>query len=242
MDNSNTWIDIYDTTDFGNKWASSYLASLFCGRIKPMLMERTGKEASDINVLDFGCSMGANAQIFKTLGMNVYGIDVSSKAVSSCMKCGLGDSSHFKAVNLLNGRGGVKEVFYGVRFDFVLASECMYYFTNRERSFLVKEFYQSMSDAGILYVSMPSYDCSLYREYRTHDKNENGMIKIKKSGSIQHELSVNLPEGRKEMKEMFLPFRAIDLLVTNMQRFSNVDEIEYHLIAEKQRAGNGKDS
>lgn len=233
MDNSKVWADIYDSTDFGNRWASSYIVSLFYSRVKQMLEKRSQKKIKDLSVLDFGCSLGANAQIFNALGMNVYGIDVSSKAISKCIESGIGDEKHFKAVNVLVG-GGINEVFNGIKFDFILASECMYYFTDNERNLLLDQFYQTMSDFGILYVSMPTYDYSSYKEYKQMGKDKDGMVKVKETGSIQQELCVNLPRSKKEMEEMFLPFHLIDILTTNLQIFSDSDEIEYHLLAEKQ--------
>lgn len=234
MDNSCVWADIYDTTDFGNRWASSYLVSLFHGRIKPMLAERMGSMAiSDMNVLDFGCSLGANAQIFKALGMNVYGIDVSSKAIQKCIGSGLGDDGHFKAANILKETEKLRDVFKETQFEFILASECMYYFTNSERRNILEQFYGMMPELGILYVSTPTYDYTSYREYKKFGKDKDGMVKVKETGSVHQELRVNLPRNRKDMEEMFLPFHTVDILTTNMQIVSGSDEIEYHLLAEK---------
>ena len=108
MNNSNTWQTIYKETSFGNEFASSYLVSLFHNRIKPMLLE--SKKAEDINVLDFGCSLGANSEIFNKCRMNVYGIDVSERAIEEARKRVLG---RFEAVNILQDGMDIANVFGG---------------------------------------------------------------------------------------------------------------------------------
>ncbi len=80
MDNSTVWSDVYDTSDFGNKYPSSYLVSLFHSRIKPILL-KSKNNLREINVLDFGCSIGANSKVYQDLGINTYGIDVSERAI-----------------------------------------------------------------------------------------------------------------------------------------------------------------
>ena len=64
-----------------------------------------------MNVLDFGCSIGANSAVFTALNMNAYGIDVSESAISRLVKNGVGDQEHFKAVNLVNQELELDDVF-----------------------------------------------------------------------------------------------------------------------------------
>ena len=90
MGNSETWQDIYKNSSFGNRYPSSYLVSLFHNRIKHMLGP---KKAEDTNILDFGCSFGANSMMFNRLGYNTYGIDVSVEAIEEAKRLNGGGES-----------------------------------------------------------------------------------------------------------------------------------------------------
>ena len=196
MDNTSVWFEVYDSTDFGNKYPFSYLVTLFHRRIKPELVKN--KNLKDLKILDFGCSYGANSRVFKDLNCEVFGVDISPKIIDKCIEFGLGDCNHFKCENLLN-YSSLDEVFEGVKFDFILASECMYYFTNSEQDKLINMFYNSLSENGIVYASYPTFDTLIYRDYADCNKDENGMIEILQSGSIEHNISVNLPYNKKRI-------------------------------------------
>lgn len=230
MENSEIWQDIYADTDFGNQYASSYLVTLFHRRVKPQLL--MNKKLSEVNVLDFGCSLGANSAIFNKLGINTFGVDVSEKAIEKLIRGG-GDAAHFKAANILSEGINIRSLFGDIKFDFIVASECMYYFKNEERNKILDEFYGSMDRQGMLYVNMPTYDTPMYCEYKETSKDSDGMVEIKESGSISKRLSVNLPRNEKEMREMFKPFKAIDLMITDERIYSDKPMIEYHLLAVK---------
>lgn len=232
MNNSNIWRNIYDTTDFGNKYPSSYMVSLFHARIKPLLMDEK-KNLSQIRVLDFGCSVGANSIVYQNLGMETFGIDVSEKAIERLIDSGIGDTQHFKALNLLDGEVEINDVFCGVRFDYVIASEIMYYFKNEERIKLLDKFMRAMNSNAVLYVSMPTYNMPLYSKYGNVDKNSDGMIEVSESGSIKSSLLVNLPRNIDEAEDMFKPFRLIDIMTVNTPLFSGEDFVEYHLLLQK---------
>lgn len=230
MNNSKTWQDIYENTDFGNKYASSYLVTLFHRRVKPELLKY--KKLTEMNVLDFGCSLGANSAIFKNIGMNTFGIDVSERAIEKIISNGE-DSTHFKAANILSEDTNLSSLFGSIKFDFIVASECMYYFKNEERGKILDQFYRSMDKRGILYANMPTYETSLYGKYKEIDKDQDGMIEVKESGSISKCLFVNLPRDEIEMISMFKPFKVVDLMKTDERIYSDVPMIEYHLLAIK---------
>lgn len=233
MSNSNIWMDIYDTTDFGNKYASSYLVCLFHRRIKSLLKEHVGKDIENIKVLDFGCSLGANSRIFSNLGMETFGIDVSEKAIMECIDAGIGDKEHFKAVDLLDENKCLEQVFPQIKFDFIIASEVMYYFNNTERRKIIEQFYRNMNRGGVFYASMPTYDFSIYRKYKNVPVDEEGMVVVSNSGSISRMLKVNIPKDKIEMEDMYKPFCVLDILVTNDELFANIEEKEFHYIGLK---------
>lgn len=229
MDNSTAWSEVYDTSEFGNKYPSSYLVSLFHSRIKPILL-KSKNSLGEINVLDFGCSIGANSKVYQDMGINTYGIDVSERVIERLIRGGVGDADHFKAINLLKADIELDSVFPGVKFDFIIASECMYYFKNLERQQILEKMMRSMSKDAILYVSMPTYDVPLYKAYKDIAKDKDGMVEVKESGSIKHSLFVNLPRSREELEDMFKPFKTIDIMTVNAPIYSEEDMVEYHLI------------
>ena len=121
----------------------------------------------------------------------------------------------------------------GVTFDFIVASECMYYFTDKERRILNGKFQAAMNENGLIYINMPSYDSPLYIMYKDIPKNLNGMVKVSKSGRIDNTLDVNLPDSIEGLKEMFCEFKVVDVVTTDMPLYSGERNIEYHMIAQK---------
>ena len=94
-------------------------------------------------------------------------------------------------------------------------------------------FYDSLNDDGIIYASYPTFDTLLYRDYASVEKDENGMIVIDQSGSIDHSLSVNLPYSEEELYQKYNKYNIIDILTSNLPIMSNENEKEYHVIAQK---------
>ncbi len=233
MNNSNTWKEIYKNTTFGNKFASSYFVSLFYNRIKPVLLKH--KRAEEINVLDFGCSLGANSKVIEACGMHVFGIDVSEIAIEEARKNVKG---RFEVVNLLENNTDLKDVFGGRTFDFIMALDCMYLFTDKERNVLNKNFYDAMEENGVLYISMNTYDMPMYESYKNVAKDERGMVSVTKIGSVDRYLEVNLPRNIEEVENMFNIFDIVDVITIDMPMYSNQHSMEYHLLARKNNKGN----
>lgn len=233
MNNTESWEKIYETTNFGNKYPFSFLVALFHRRMKPILMENT-KDLNKLNVLDFACSYGANSKVFLDLGMNVYGIEISEKTISACINSGLGDENHFKCVNLLDDIS-LSDVFHGVTFDLIIASECMYYFTDMQQDTLLNKFYDGLNMNGILYASYPTLDTLIYHGYKGISKDLDGMISVSTSGSINDSLRVNLPDSIPYLINKYNKYNVIDILTSNLPFYSTQDEIEYHVIAKKDK-------
>ena len=169
--------------------------------------------------------------IFKDLNCEIYGIDISPKTIQSCIENGLGDSDHFKCVNLLEKE--LDDVFPGVRFDLIIASECMYYFKNDEHDILLDMFERSLGKNGVFYASYPTYDTLIYRGYKSIPKDEDGMIEVMQSGSIDHNLFVNLPYSADELKKKYDRFTVLDVMETNLPLSSIENEKEYHIIVQR---------
>ena len=60
------------------------------------------------------------------------------------------------------------------------------------------------------------------------------MKEIEQSGSIEHNLFVNLPDNQDDLRKRYEGFKIIDILQSNLPIFSTENEIEYHIIAQKE--------
>ena len=232
MNNSKSWRNIYDTSEYGNRYPSSYFVSLFYTRIKDLLLN-DNEVIDDKNVLDFGCGVGANSRMLCEIGMNTYGIDVSPRAIERLLGFGgIVHKEHFKVVNLLSDIR-INDVFDNVKFDLIFASEIMYYFSNYEQKTLITKFMDVMKPGAILYASIPTYDLSVYKDYKDIPKNEHGMIEVKETGRIKDSLWVNIPRNKEELEGMFSPLEIIDIMTVDMPMYSDIAMKEYHLLARK---------
>lgn len=225
--NVSSWKSIYEEGTFGNKYPSSYLVSLIFRLIK----DKLPMDNQTVRVLDFGCSFGANAKMLRDLGFEVYGIDISDIAVKHCIeKCGF-DKNHFKAINLLEV-DDVKTIF-GIEFDLIIASECLYYFSQRDLNRLFDKFNQMMTDKAVIYGNMQTFNYGFYKGCKEKGPNEDGMYRIETSGAADKPLYVNLVEGKDDTRKIFECFDVLYVL----RHLEEVDD-EYetiHCIARKRK-------
>lgn len=226
MDNSKEWEKIYAETNFGNKYASSYLVSFFYNRIKPILLK---KPVEKINVLDIACSLGANSKIFAECGMNVFGIDISDDAVAKARKNV--PTARFENYNLLENVC-LKDVF-GVTFDLIIASACMCLFTDKERCIINHKFLEGLETGGLIYINTPTYETEAYNMYKGIEKDKNGMVKVNSIGSVHNTMQVNLPSSIEEFKTMFKEFHILDIVTTDTPIYSGRHQVHFHLLGQK---------
>ncbi|MCI7107491.1 MAG: class I SAM-dependent methyltransferase [Agathobacter sp.] len=219
--NGQNWVSIYKETSFGNKYPSSYLVSLYYRIIKNYLPKIEGNRK--YRALDFGCSFGANAMMLRDAGLEVYGVDISPDAIKYCIKNGKFDVEHFVSVNLLTEKWP-----FSKKMDLIIASEVLYYFSDKDLKKLLDLFKTHMVSKGLLYANMPSFNHPLYREYSRKKATSEGLLRIQKSQTADRELFVRVLSDKTEMKEIFSQFDEIGIFHT-VEEFESETE-EFHFI------------
>lgn len=210
---------------WGNRWPDTVLISIFYNIVKPLL---PAKET--YRILDFGCSIGGNTQFFKSLGFDVYGIDISENAIKKCIEIHGFDKNHFLAMDILKQDKRLEEI-WDCKFDMILASNVLYYFSNSDLAKLLSIFYSGLETGGILLSDMVTYNNNAYRMLGG-EKAVDGLIKVPQTGSVNCNLYVNLVNGKSDVVELFKNFKCIDI-VRKCIDLSGENEILY-FIGQKQ--------
>lgn len=223
--NSQAWEKVYQTTDFGNTYPTDGLVSLYYHFIRRQL----NTDSHLIKVLDFGCSHGANAKFFASLGFDVYGIDISREAVDYCIRQQGFDSSRFTVCNLLEKNSSICEMFG--KFDLVIASECLYYFSDTDRRSMIQQFYDCMKEQAVIYANMHTWNHQLYRNYQNAEVTEEGLVQIPASGLADLPLGVRIVADKQEMREMFGAFEEIAVVRSLLEMESENETL--HFIGKK---------
>jgi 2-polyprenyl-3-methyl-5-hydroxy-6-metoxy-1,4-benzoquinol methylase len=99
-------------------------------------------------VLDVGCGNGVISRSLGSYGFNVYGIDVSEKAIEKARQLNSLPNVNF---DVLSAEQLVAE---GKKYDAVICSEVLEHLN--EPGDLLKVLYQSLSDDGVLIVTVPN--------------------------------------------------------------------------------------
>lgn len=205
--NINSWKEIYEDGGFGNQYPSSYLVTLLHRVIKKELPNIWGRK---FRVLDFACSYGANSRMLRDAGFDVYGIDISDMAIDHCIEKYGFDSSRFKCINVFEKES--LETLFGVKFDLIIASECLYYFSQNDLKRLMLLFKEGLNSGGIIYGNMQTFNFGFYKECNGKKPNEEGMYRIEESGSANRPLFVNLVDSKIEVEKVFSEFEKIRIL------------------------------
>ncbi len=218
INNNDVWNKIYETTDFGNRYPSSYLISLFFNVIKKNV------KCDKIKVLDFGCSFGANSRMLKDFGCDVYGIDISSMAIQKCIENGM-EANKFVATNILEDDMMTLKDFE--QFDVIIASECLYYFIDEELKKLMIKFKDMLKKDGIIYGNYPTFNHTLYKAYADEKPDRDGMITVKQSGKANEPLRVKILKCKSDIKEIFEMFDPILITRTIEEVYGDNEEIHF---------------
>lgn len=114
----------------------------------------------DKKVLDIGCGNGALSFFAASKGCQVFGIDVSKKAILGCQinaqRLDLSKNLIFHAKNFNNPR--VKIV---AKFDLVICSEVLEHLPNDLQ--VLKRIYQLLKPGGMLFLSTPSKNSPIHK-------------------------------------------------------------------------------
>ena len=131
----------------------------------------------DSKILDIGCSSGVFLKDLENLGFdstNLFGIDISEKAILNSKKNGLINTFVMDAQNITLTE----------KFDIIVASDCLEHLENETKA--LKNWKNLLKKEGKMYVFVPafmslwSYHDDVNMHYRRYKKNE---LRLK----IEHE-------------------------------------------------------
>lgn len=223
--NAAAWAKVYQTSSFGNRYPTDGLVSLYYHFIKKDLENRS----HPVKVLDFGCSHGANAAFFSELGFDVYGIDISKDAVDCCIVTHGFDKSRFRACDLLGDHLSVRELFG--TFDLIIASECLYYFSQADFEALLLNFEDCMKEHAVIYANMHTWNHPLYRDYQHTPANAEGLVEIPASGTAALPLQVRIVADKHQMRQLFHRFEETAVVRSILELESECETL--HFIGKK---------
>lgn len=112
----------------------------------------------DKKVLDIGCGAGTICFYLASKGSNVFGFDISSKAIEACRESshalGLDKAARFKVVDFPNETITDK-------FDLVIFSEVIEHL--RDDNLALKKIFNMLNNKGVIIITTPSKHAPLYR-------------------------------------------------------------------------------
>ncbi len=218
--NKNSYNEVYKK-GWGNKYPDSNIVSYYFNYIKPLLQNETGRKPK---MLDFGCGLGANTKFFYEQGFEVYGIDISELAIEKCIKNNGFNKDNFKSLNLFE-YNTLEEIF-GIRFDLVVASETLYYFSKKDVQKILEMFNGALVNNGVIYANWVTYNNDYYRQFK-NIKNPNVQVKVDVTGSMDKECNVYIIEDKKEMEDIFSIFNLKYIKSTNIELKGENESVHY---------------
>lgn len=224
-ENINIWKDIYHSSDFGNKYPSTNMVSIFHNMIKPVMARKNNK------ILDFGCSLGANTKVFADLGFEVYGIDISQKAIDLCVERNGFKKENFVVADILSSDKTIKEIFEA-EFDLILALNCLYYFSNYGIEKAAAQFADVMGEDSVFYANLHTSNTYFLTDYEKHGGNEEGLLRVAENGNVKEMMYYNVVADKREMEDKFHMFQKIGISQSSLELNGNLVE-SLHFIGKK---------
>jgi len=115
-------------------------------------------------ILDIGCGVGSLSLYLASKGHRVYGIEISSNAIKSCLesakKLSLENNTHFKIMDFPSKIPNEK-------FDFILLIEVIEHL--KDDSLALGKVYSLLKKGGTAIISMPSKNAPLFKLGLAHE-------------------------------------------------------------------------
>lgn len=110
------------------------------------------------NIIDIGCGAGTLCFYVASKGIQVLGIDISSKAIKMCQessrRLGLDKLAKFKVVNF-------PEESVDIKFDLVIFTEVIEHL--RDDKLALEKIFNILNKGGVVIITTPSLNAPLYR-------------------------------------------------------------------------------
>ena len=123
----------------------------------------------DSKIIDIGCSSGIFLKDLEQLGFkteNLFGVDISEKAIQNCKKNGIQNAFVMDAQN----------IFLPEKFDIIVASDCLEHLQDDIKA--INNWKLLLKTGGTMYVFVPAFQClwsyhdEVNRHFRRYTKNE----------------------------------------------------------------------
>ncbi len=156
-------------------------------------------------LLDFGCGAGAPALFFRSKGFDVYGVDIAEVNIRCCKQRMPEISDHFAVIDPTPDE---KMVFWGGKYDLVIAIQSLYYFSNSHLKIALRSIYNQMNPGGIIYATMIGKKCWCYDHSIEF---EDGLRKFKVSNNRTQidDHYVNFVEDEADLLKKFDIFKKL---------------------------------
>ncbi|WP_310378253.1 class I SAM-dependent methyltransferase [Flavobacterium sp.] len=150
----------YHEVETGNWW--------FVSRRK-YLLDLLKDAPRDSKIIDIGCSSGIFLKDLERLGFkteNLFGVDISEKAIQNCKKNGIQNAHVMDAQNITLSE----------EFDIIIASDCLEHLQDDLKA--INNWKSLLKTGGMMYVFVPafrslwSYHDEVNRHFRRYTKNE----------------------------------------------------------------------
>jgi len=133
------------------------------------LIDLIKKDSKDIKILDIGCSSGIFLKDLEEIGFNnnnLFGVDISEKAILNCKKNGLANTFVMDAQNITLNE----------KFDIIVASDCLEHLEDDKKA--LQNWESLLKNNGKIYVFVPafmalwSYHDEINLHYRRYKRKE----------------------------------------------------------------------
>jgi len=145
--NQTEWENKY-MKGYGNQYVESHIVRIYFHIIKRYYGLTSGR------LFDWGMGNGINAEFFKQHGFNVFGCDVSAKAIENALARMPELASAFSVINACDPSLGMPNM----TFDLILANESIYYLDDNKVKQLLTCIRDRMSVNSLALVTWISKD------------------------------------------------------------------------------------
>lgn len=157
-------------------------------------------------VLDFGCGEGAALEFFRSKGFDIFGVDISEHAITSCRARMPGQHPNFKLIDSTPQSG---DLFGELEVDLVIAIQSLYYLSDKHLEKRMKIIYDSLKPGGIFYATMMGTQCFFYEHSKATG---NGMRKVSLDGRVfMRDYFVNFTTSRENLLNKFHMFEPVQV-------------------------------
>lgn len=210
------WNEIYSKR-FGGTWYPNEGIVRFAARY---LQRRVGIDLYDKKkevgkILDVGCGNGRHVVFFAEQGFDVYGIDVSDKAIeiAKAWLAEKGLKAHLKV-------GDIEKLTFEDRyFDVVVSNEVLDHVLFSKAKKAMREIRRVLANCGCIYITLRSTEDSEYGRGEEVDRNTFVLQEGYEKGLIQHFFDLE------ELQELLAGFKIFDIEIYE-QKFPDMYTID----------------